>query len=180
MRLEGEAWAERFRTFRAEAFRLETLPQYLVPQERDTFAAFLAGAAPPEPDPADQWAAVIAAARERGAAMRRVHVLTPPLTDYLNFEMTWYYCASVSFGEDIRILDLSRTPDPGVGLDEGDFWMFDDEDVVDMLYAGDGTQTGRELRENPDLDRYRRRRDLAWAAAVPFADYDPDPDAGRA
>lgn len=168
MRLEGDAWAAYFRDFRRSAWRLELLPQYLVPQERDAFAAFRAGA----PRPAglgDEWHATIRAARADGRSIGRVHVLTPPLSEYLRFETQWYYPYSVEAGEDVRILDLSRTPDPG--LPPFDFWLFDEQRVVAMLYEPDGTQTGRELLQDADPEQFVRYRDLALAASVPFGEY---------
>lgn len=170
MRLDGDAWASRFATFEREAFRLELLPQYLVPQEADTFAAWRAGGTrPPDEGP---WEATIRAATARGAVMRRVHAVTAPLSEYLKFEMTWFYPWSVTAGEDIRILDLAANPD--VPLPGFDFWLFDETDVVAMLYQRDGTQIGRWLLEDADPAQFIRYRDLAIAAAVPLADHTPD------
>ena len=43
--------------------------------------------------------------------------------------------------------------------------------VVELLYREDGTQTGRELVEDPDLGAYLGWRDAAWESAIPFRDY---------
>ncbi|MGO4759352.1 DUF6879 family protein, partial [Streptomyces sp. 2MCAF27] len=43
MLLEGEAWQTKFRDFQSEAWRLETLPAYKVPQEEEEILAYLAG-----------------------------------------------------------------------------------------------------------------------------------------
>lgn len=43
MYLAGEEWAARFEGFQREAWRLETLPQYLMPQEEEEFAALKPG-----------------------------------------------------------------------------------------------------------------------------------------
>jgi hypothetical protein len=43
--------------------------------------------------------------------------------------------------------------------------------VVKMLYRPDGTQIGRELVTDPDLEAYLSYRDEAWRGAVPFQDY---------
>jgi hypothetical protein len=50
----------------------------------------------------------------------------------------------VAAGEDYRIIDVT---DRSVGLPDQDFWMFDEEIVVDMNYRPDGTQASRELVE---------------------------------
>jgi hypothetical protein len=169
VRLDGDAWSDYFDTFRREAFRLELLPQYLVAQEADEFAAFKAGQSPVALV-GDAWHRTIHSAAARGAVMRRVHVVTPPLSDYLRFEFARYYGASQDAGEEIRILDLT-TASGSVDLPPVDFWMFDERDVVHMLYEPDGTQIGRELLAAPDLTRYLAWRDAAWEAAVPFAQY---------
>lgn len=168
MHLEGEAWSARFRDFTREAFRLELLPQYLVPQEHETFAAWRAGAVRTSGEGA--WQTVIQSAHARDATVRRVHVVTSPLSEYLRFEFDWYYRLNAAAGEEIRILDLakkSKAPD----LPLFDFWMFDEHDVVAMLYEPDGTQIGRELLENADLAEFVRYRDAALAASVPFGEY---------
>jgi len=170
VRLKGDAWAAYFRDFQHSAFRLELLPQYLVEPEHDSFAAFLAGEPMPEGHNAD-WHATIRANTTAGKIMSRVHVVTQPLSDYLRFEFQWGYVGNAGAGEDIRILDLSRTPDPG--LPDTDFWLFDEKAVVAMLYEDDGTQIGRELLD-VDPAEFIRYRDLALAAAVPFSDYRPD------
>lgn len=170
MLLTGEAWANRFRTFQREAFRLETLPQYLVPQERGQFATFkIDGAVPAVADEPGGWLETIRDADARGARIRRVHLITEPLSDYLRFEFSAYYVPNTAAGEQIRILDLGRTgPLDLPGLD---YWCFDETAVVHMLYEPDGTQIGRELLESPDIGRYLTWRDLAWQHAVPFCEY---------
>jgi len=170
VRLEGETWAAYFRDFQRSAWRLELLPQYLVPQEAEALTAFRAGA----PRPAginEDWHRKIRTARAAGKSIGRVHVLTPPLSEYLRFETSWYYPYSVQAGEDVRILDLSRTTRPEA-LPNFDFWLFDDTAVVAMLYEQDGTQTGRELLDT-DPGPFLRARDAAIAASIPFADYRP-------
>lgn len=170
MRLEGEAWAKRFRTFEREAFRLETLPQYLVPHERDLFAEFQAnGTIPVMADDPGGWLETIRDANARGAHMRRVHVITEPLSDYLRFEFAAYYVPNTAAGEEIRILDLGQTGP--LDLPTFDYWCFDETDVVHMLYETDGTQTGRELLDSPNLGQYLTWRDLAWRHAIPFREY---------
>ncbi|MFI8104157.1 DUF6879 family protein [Streptomyces sp. NPDC086023] len=75
MLLDGEEWAAKFRTFQREAWRLETLPQYLVPQEAEGFAAFKAGARFPGPYE-DSWTGMVRKRAATGGSVRRVHILT--------------------------------------------------------------------------------------------------------
>jgi hypothetical protein len=41
--LDGDEWRAKLREFQSEAWRLETLPQYLVPQESEELEAFRSG-----------------------------------------------------------------------------------------------------------------------------------------
>jgi hypothetical protein len=49
--------------------------------------------------------------------------------------------------------------------------MFDEAEVVHMMYEPDGTQTGRKLLDSPDLKQFLTWRDLAWDRSIPFAEY---------
>ena len=111
----------------------------------------------------------VAGYRASGRSIGRVHVVRRPLSEYLRFEFDWYYQPHVRAGEDIRILDLTDEPDPG--LPDHDFWLFDEQQVVRMLYRPDGTQISRELVEHPDIAAYLKWRDRACAAAVPVQEY---------
>ncbi|TLQ45931.1 DUF6879 family protein [Streptomyces marianii] len=162
MLLDGEAWADRFKTFQTEAWRLETLPQYLVPQEAEEFAAFKEGARFPGPYE-DAWTAMV-----RTRNVGRVHIVTRPLTDYLRFEFERYYQHQAPAGEDIRILDITDRPNPLP--DVQDFWMFDRSTVVLMKYEADGTQIERELYEGDPAPFLEYQR-IAIAESVPFLEY---------
>jgi hypothetical protein len=166
--LEGEAWSRYFRDFASSAFRLELHQVYTMPGEADELKRFQEGELPP-PGYHYGWLDTVAEARKAGKTMRRVRVVTRPLTDYTRYEFVWGFVYNVAAGEDIRILDL--TDQPGPGLPDHDFWLFDEATVVELLYNPDGTQIGRELVEHPDLERYLGWRDAVWELAVPFTDY---------
>lgn len=167
MLLDGDEWQEFFGSFKREAFRLETLPVYTMPGEQEEYARFLdAGNLDIAFD--DPWLKRVRHFRETGRWIGRVHVLRRPLTDYLRYEMAVYQFTSGA-GEDIRILDLTDTGD--VGLPDQDFWIFDESVVVRMNYRPDGTQISRELLADPDIDQYRRWKELAMSLAVPFQEY---------
>ncbi|MCP2335791.1 DUF6879 family protein [Actinomadura rupiterrae] len=168
MYLKGEEWSRYTRDFHREAFRLELHPVYSMPDEQEEFERFLAGEKPPA-DLHYPWLDKVTDGTASGKRFLRVHVVTRPLSDYLRYEFEWGYAFNVRAGEDIRILDVTGEPDPG--LPDHDFWMFDEATVVRMLYRPDGTQIGRELVERPDIDAYRRYRDLALKGAVPFQEY---------
>lgn len=169
MRLEGEVWSRYFRDFQLSAFRLERHPIYTMPGEADELRRFLAGEKPPA-NYHYGWLDTMAAARAAGKIVRRVRVVRRPLTDYIRYEFEWGFVYNVAAGEDIRILDLTDWPGPE--LPDHDFWLFDEQAVVKLLYRPDGTQIGRELVVDPDIAAYLSWCDAAWQQAVPFQDYE--------
>ncbi|MFI5800893.1 DUF6879 family protein [Streptomyces sp. NPDC051677] len=167
MLLDGEAWQAKFRDFKSEAWRLETLPTYRVPQEADEFSRFLAGERFPGPYE-DSWTAMIRHRKESGGSVGRVHILTRPLSDYLRFEFERYYRHQAPIGEDIRILDVTERENPLPSVQ--DFWMFDKSEVVLMHYQPDGTQISREAFEG-DVSPFIEYQRIARAESVPFEEY---------
>ena len=168
MLLAGEDWQRFFDSFRRSAWRLELHPVYTMPQEQDAITRFRAGERLPAGHES-AWMKRVAGYVASGRMIGRVHVLRRPLSEYLRFEFEWYYRFHVQAGEDIRILDVTDTT--AGGLPDHDFYLFDDERVVQMLYRPDGTQIGRCLLDQPDIGAYQRYRDLALAGAVPFMQY---------
>jgi hypothetical protein len=106
--------------FERSAFRLETLPEYNVPQEAEMLARFKRGEPVDLPDD-HPWLERVRHHCRAGKLMRRIRVVSYPLTDYLRMEMSWYP-KSVSAGEDIRITEVQLS---------GDFWLFDERTVVE-------------------------------------------------
>ncbi len=164
MRLENDDWRTFFDSYQREAFRLETLPFYGVGGEQAEYEKFLATGMLHIPDD-DPWLVRVRHFRHTGRWIGRVHVIRRPLTDYLRYEFA-VYRRTVEAGEDVRILDLTDRPDPG--LPAQDFWLFDDTGVVRMNYDPVGTQLGRELLEDIDPAPYIAWKRLALEYAEPF------------
>jgi len=168
VRLDGETWREFFDSYRREAFRLETLPEYKVDSERSEYEHFLATGRLNIADD-DPWLMRVRHFRQTGRRIGRVHVISRPLTDYLRYEFA-VYRYTVAAGEDVRILDLTDQPNPGLPTE--DFWLFDDTAIVRMDYSPDGTQQGRELLQETDPAPYVGWKRLALEHARPFMEYD--------
>ena len=166
MLLDGDAWQATLHGFAESAWRLETLPAYDVPQEKERIEAFLRGERIPD-NYDSAWMRRIADHARNGRTVGRVRVLTRPLSDYLRLEFM-YYRHHVRAGEAIRVLDVTDRENPLEGIQ--DFWMFDSARVVLMNYDSDGTQTGRELYEG-DPAAYSEYRRIAVAESVPFEEY---------
>ncbi|UWE11443.1 DUF6879 family protein [Actinacidiphila bryophytorum] len=167
MLLDGDEWRRRFAGIKREAWRLETLPQYLVPQEAAEFAAFREGR-PPTSSASSSYMERVSRQCAEGKSNGRVHIVTRPLSDYLRFEFGRYYGPHSEAGDEIRILDVTDRPNPLDGVQ--DFWMFDQAEVVLMNYDADGRQISREVFEG-DASAFVEYRRIAVAESVPFKEY---------
>jgi hypothetical protein len=145
--------------FERSAFRLETLPEYNVQQEAEMLARFKRGEPVDLPDD-HPWLERVRHHCRAGKLMRRIRVVSYPLTDYLRMEMSWYP-KSVSAGEDIRITEVQLS---------GDFWLFDERTVVVLHYDNEGRFTGT-TQEQGSLTRYLSIRDRALAESMELSAY---------
>jgi hypothetical protein len=145
------------------AFRFETLPQYLVPQEAKAFADWKAGKPlPPRTPENDETIARLQRDAARGLRRYRVHILDQPLTPYLRFEL-YLYLDSIAVGSEVYVAD--RDDHPALAELHEDFWLYDDEIRVRMIYDEEGHFLYPELIE--DLEPYRQMRDIAMRTASP-------------
>ncbi|MFE9401801.1 DUF6879 family protein [Streptomyces sp. NPDC006530] len=167
MLLDGDEWRRRFAEIKQEAWRLETLPQYLVPQEAAEFAAFREGRAL-TPVTSSPYTDRVSRQRALGKRNGRVHIVTRPLSTYLQFEFSRYYGPHAAAGEEVRILDVTHRTNPLA--DVQDFWMFDHAEVVLMNYEPDGKQIDRELFEG-DVSTFIEYQRIAVDESVPFEEY---------
>ncbi|MET8081262.1 DUF6879 family protein [Streptomyces sp. NPDC005303] len=168
MLLDGDEWRAMFQGIGSEAWRLETLPQYLVPQESAEIKAFRAGKRIDPHAYTSSYTEDLKRLRKEGKRKGRVHILTQPLSEYLRFEFSRYYAPHALAGEDIRILDVTGRENPLRGVQ--DFWIFDRSTVVLMHYEEDGTQISRELYEG-DPAPYVEYQRIAEAESIPFLEY---------
>ncbi|QDO20059.1 hypothetical protein FNV65_20565 [Streptomyces sp. S1A1-8] len=158
-----------FAEFQREAFRLETLSVYTIPDEQETFSAFKAGEPQPDKHKTAPWVSTIRKNVESGKRMYRVHVVRRPLTDYLRYEMAWGYVRNAAAGEEFFILDVTDRPNPLEGIP--DFWAFDESAIVTMEYNGKGEFLGAQQESEDEAGKWLSIRDSALAEAVPFADW---------
>lgn len=147
------------------AFRLEALDHYEVDSDGGDFARFKAGEAEPDWDRKNAWLDVLRAGTEAGIREYRVRILRTPLNDYLRYECEWEYVLNSQAGEEIHVLDLAERELPPEVVDH-EFWLLDDAYPLRMHYSETGEFIGGELVDS--LDRYRKARDAALAAAEPF------------
>ncbi|WP_329570665.1 DUF6879 family protein [Kitasatospora sp. NBC_01266] len=167
MSLDGEAWQAKFREFKMEAWRLETLPAYRVSQEVDELRAFRAGERIDPHTHSNEYTDDLKRVRREGKVKGRVHIVMRPLSEYLRYEFM-YYLPHVWAGEDVRIMDVTDRPNPLAGVT--DYWMFDQREVVLMNYLPDGTQIDRTVFEG-DVSPFIEYQRIAIAESVPFEEY---------
>lgn len=124
-----------------------------------------------------EWAAwyldVIRGHRAAGRTCRRVRVVSEPLSEYQRW-VDSHVGHFVEAGEDIRRVPRPRLTDlllPG----SGDFYVFDDNLVLFLHYAGDGTNTAFEVTDDPQLVKVCRDAfETVWKLAVPLREYRSD------
>jgi hypothetical protein len=155
-------WLEHFER---TAFRLETLPEYNVPQEAEMLSAFKRGEPIDLPDD-HPWLIKVRRHIASGKLMRRVRVVSSPLTDYLRMELSWYP-TSVTAGEDIRIASLDDQPE--LSVCNQDFWLFDESVVVTLRYDTEGRFLGTDTPAS--CEPYLKQRDLALAHSMELSAY---------
>lgn len=157
--------------FRYSAYRLEVLPEYQVASENDSLAAWAAGQWPMVGPDKQEWQEIVASATAAGKIMQRVHLVTEPLTPYLEWEIGWGYLHSRAAGEDIRILSVTEGDTAREEL-TADYWLFDSETLVWMEYDRGGRLSGIVADTDPAaVVRACNQRDAALHAATPYSQY---------
>lgn len=166
---------EFFGKFTRSAWRLETLPQYLGTSD-PAFQHFeVTGELIPLTErPAKQrWMTAVREATTVGKAVGRVHVVSPPLTPYLQYELATYP-ENVEAGEDVRIRDGRR---PWLWPSYvPDFWLLDGETDRPLVMLMEYDALGRFLSMEITAAEHTVRQCRAWqadalAGAVPLAEY---------
>jgi len=99
--------------------------------------------------------------------MRRVHVVSHPLTEYVRFELTLQRAYSIPAGEQVRVVDAHRHADLARGED---FWLLDDRVGVRLIYDDAGQLIRLERMTTGEVDTARSVRDAAWAAGTDLAE----------
>ncbi|MGP3969489.1 DUF6879 family protein [Streptomyces sp. 6N223] len=157
------------RSFKREAFRLETLDAYDIPRLADHFHAFMAGEEQPESFRNTPWVTTVRDATKSGKRIYRVHVLSRPLTDYLRYELGWGYHRNAEAGEEFFILDTTDRKNPLGAVP--DFWLFDESAVSVMRYDENGAFLGSDVLPSERTAEFLAYRDEALSRAQPFFEW---------
>jgi hypothetical protein len=151
---------------------LETRDAYGTETELPHLAKWRRGE-PDDSDWYDWWLEMLRAHRAAGRTCRRVRIVSEPVSEY----QRWVFSHVEEFidaGEDIRYVPRPRLTTvclPG----SGDYYVFDDNLVLFLHYAGSGLNVGFEVTEDPKIAQSCREAfEAAWNFAIPFRDYRPD------
>ena len=171
MGLSYDDFSALFPKVRHEALHLEMRDSYGTEVEIPHLAKWAAG----EPDDLgwlQPWCTFVRNATATGKVFRRARVVSEPLNDY----QRWAYSLTATMadaGEDIRWIPRARVSElmfPG-----NDFWLFDDELLVFLVFSGNGLVTDRPTMTDPSLiARCRASFEAAWALSIPHREYTPD------
>lgn len=165
--LRSEAFTDLFKACEKDAFHLEVRDTYAVPSESEPLRRFLAGEEPAADYGDRPWTRLMREVTGRGVTVRRVRVVTEPLSDYQRWLLS-VTSSNVAAGEDIRY--VPRHLESAVGPD--DFWLFDDRLVAFNLVDGEGRPAGLALTEDASIASICRfARDSLWSKATLYVDY---------
>lgn len=161
-------------TYRREALHLEMRDVYATDIEHDRFHTWLRG---DELEPSAEaawwrpWFDLMAANRAAGKTLRRLRIISEPVTDYIRFE--WLDAFKLAeAGEDVRWLPRRRAST--LFLPGNDFWLFDNETIAFTHFSGNGEVLDHELSTDPELVAASKAAfEAAWALAMPHGEYKP-------
>ncbi|GAA1555275.1 hypothetical protein GCM10009789_05900 [Kribbella sancticallisti] len=156
--------------FRHSAIHLETRDAYGTETELPYMAKWAAG----EPDDLSwlqEWCEKIRGHLDSGRSVRRAKIVSEPLSDY----QRWAHAVigpMVDAGEDIRW--VPRQTVSAVCIPGNDYYLFDDERVVFLHYAGSGLNTTFTTTTDPAVvEMCSAAFEKVWALSVPHSDYKP-------
>jgi hypothetical protein len=119
------------------------------------------------------WLEMLHGHREAGRTCRRARVVSEPLSDYQRWAVS-HAELFVDAGEEIGYVPrprLTRVALPG----SGDFYVFDDELVLFLHYAGDGTNVAFERTDHiPTVQSCAAAFEDVWRLTVPLREYRPE------
>lgn len=160
-------------SFERDAFHLELKDVYRAAYEDGPMARWLSG----EPDDyiwMQPWIARVRNAARVGKTIRRLRVITEPITDYIRWEHSVTHLNQEA-GEDVRWLPRHSLPTGITFPVEGnDWWLFDDRLLTVGYFHDDLRVKGSELVTDPAIVAdCIKIRDQLWPLATRHSEYRP-------
>jgi hypothetical protein len=164
---------ELFGALEKDAFHLELRDSYGNPLEDGPLVRWRSGALD-DREWLRPWLARIREVTSSGKTVRRLRVVTEPVTDYVRFE--WEITPdNLAAGEDIRWLPRHLVPAGTVFPHGGlDWWLFDDRLAAFGHFYDDGRVKGSEIvTDHAVVRQCASIRDQLWPLAIRHSDYQP-------
>jgi hypothetical protein len=169
--LDAEGWSRLFNSCRESACHLEMRDHYAVAEEQADIEKWRAGDWGPEQDAASKagWLDLMRATAARGVRLRRLRIVSEPVTEYIRFEHEGTP-QNIAAGEDVRW--LPRTRASSLALPGNDCWVFDRTTVLFNHFTGDGKWLGNEISTDPEVVRLCADAfESAWRVGTPHAEF---------
>lgn len=147
--MEGTTFEELLSECGRSAFKLEMRDVYMT--DDPGYVAWLSGDIEAATASFANWTRTARSAVTRGVAMRRVRVVSMPVTPYVSFEYAITDQVNIAAGEVVRW--LPRRIASALCLPGNDVWVFDDRVVQFYHFAGDGSYLGDEVVDAPSVVR---------------------------
>jgi len=165
-----ERLRECFQSFKREAIHLEMRDAYGTEVELPHLQKWLNG----EPDDTrwlQAWFDTVRAGTQAGKMFRRARIVSEPVSEYQQWVLKDSHLF-VAAGEDIRW--VPRRMVSTVALPGNDFWLFDDELVIFLIFAGNGLVVNRLATAEPSVIQFCRSAfEAVWKLSIPNSDYRP-------
>lgn len=163
-----EAFTSLINSFQREALHLEMRDSYGTAAEIPHLAKWEAG----EPDDVawlQPWFDRVRAATGAGKAFRRARIVSEPVSDYQKWVLKDSHLF-VEAGEDIRWVPRSRVST--LALPGNDFWLFDDQVLVFLIFAASGLVVDRQkTMDRAAIELCRSAFDAVWKLSIPDSEY---------
>ncbi|MGH3549852.1 MAG: DUF6879 family protein [Pseudonocardiaceae bacterium] len=160
-----------FASFKRDALHLEMRDSYGTAAEIPHLRKWEAG----EPDDSDwlrPWCDLVNAGTRAGKVFRRARIVSEPISDYQKWVLKDTQLL-VEAGEDIRWVPRSRVST--VALPGNDFWLFDDEVGVFLIFAASGLVVDRHTtRDHSAIELCRASFEEVWKLSIPHSEYRPN------
>lgn len=135
------------------------------------FNAWQAGDSHTRSEADAQWHALLAPLVAHGGDLRRLRIVSEPITEYVRYEYEVTPLASLAGGEVVRWLPRDRASD--LKLPGNDFWLIDDW-LLFNLNSGDGEWLGVQANDDASVIEFCAESfEAAWHRAIDHGDYRP-------
>lgn len=166
-------WSELLTSCKQSASHAEMRDWYSAEDEKDRFERFMAtGRRDHAAEAAERrdWLDTIRRITAAGARVRRVRIVSEPVTDYIRFE--WHGAGpAIEAGEEIRW--LPRRLASGLALPGNDFWLLDERTAMFNHFSGEGRPLGQEITDNATtVELCLAAFEAAWKLAIPHGEYE--------